>query len=171
MATTLIAAHMEGHLRGMAVLPSHLGAGVAGQLLTTAERELRDQQCVRITLDTTEPLRRAVRFYEKHGYRPSGRVTDFFGTQLVEYEKTLTRAVYKLVARGRRTPLQQATIKRLNSPSVLLRPCDTCSFARCFGICRYQYSLKPRVQSLRPARPRVRICPRIPRRCLPGRIA
>jgi GNAT superfamily N-acetyltransferase len=85
-----VTAPLEGHLRGMAVLPTHLGAGVAGQLLTTAERELRAQRCVRITLDTTEPLRRAVRFYEKRGYRPSGRVTDFFGMALFEYEKRLT---------------------------------------------------------------------------------
>jgi ribosomal protein S18 acetylase RimI-like enzyme len=82
-------AHSEGHLRGLAVLPTHQGAGVASQLLTVAERELRDQRCVRITLDTTEPLQRAIRFYEKHGYRPSGRVADFFGIPLFEYEKAM----------------------------------------------------------------------------------
>jgi putative acetyltransferase len=80
----------EGHLRGMAVLPAYTGVGVADQLLTRAERELQDQRCVRITLDTTAPLRRAIRFYEKHGYRPSGRVGDFFGMRLFEYEKTVT---------------------------------------------------------------------------------
>jgi ribosomal protein S18 acetylase RimI-like enzyme len=85
-----MAADSEGHLRGMAVLPAHVGTGVASLLLTAAERELRDQQCVHITLDTTEPLRRAIGFYEKHGYRPSGRVTDFFGMPLFEYEKALT---------------------------------------------------------------------------------
>jgi GNAT superfamily N-acetyltransferase len=80
----------EGHLRGMAVLPAHAGTGVAHQLLESAERELRDRGCSRISLDTTEPLRRAIRFYERHGFRPSGRVSDFFGMPLFEYGKELT---------------------------------------------------------------------------------
>jgi len=54
-----------------------------------AEAHLRQQGCARITLDTTEPLRRAMRFYEKHGYRPSGRITDFFGMPLHEYVKAI----------------------------------------------------------------------------------
>jgi ribosomal protein S18 acetylase RimI-like enzyme len=79
----------EGHLRGMAVLPSCQGAGVAQQLLERAEAELGARKCIRITLDTTEPLKRAIRFYERNGFRPSGRVTDFFGMPLFEYVKNL----------------------------------------------------------------------------------
>jgi N-acetylglutamate synthase-like GNAT family acetyltransferase len=79
----------EGHLRGMAVLNSCLGSGVAQQLLETAEAELRAQKCIRITLDTTEPLSRAINFYRRNGFRPSGRVTDFFGMPLYEYVKDL----------------------------------------------------------------------------------
>jgi hypothetical protein len=55
--------------------------------------------------------------------------------------------------------------------SVLWRPCDTCSSARCFVFCRYQYSLKPRVHSLSLAKPGVRIFPRTPRWCLTGQNA
>ena len=73
----------------MAVLPAWQGAGVAALLLDAAERELRAQHCSRVTLDTTEPLQRATRFYEKHGYRASGRVSDFFGMPLYEYAKVL----------------------------------------------------------------------------------
>jgi GNAT superfamily N-acetyltransferase len=79
----------EGHLRGMAVLPPWQGRGVAADLLTAAEAELRHQHCARITLDTTEPLDRAMRFYEKYGYRRSGKVTDFFGMPLFEYAKII----------------------------------------------------------------------------------
>lgn len=79
----------EGHLRGMGVFPNWLGKGVAGELLRAAEEELRAKNCKRVTLDTTEPLRRAMRFYEKHGYRRSGRVSDFFGMPLHEYAKPL----------------------------------------------------------------------------------
>jgi hypothetical protein len=42
-----------------------------------------------VTLDTTEPLHKAMRFYGKHGYVPSGRATDFFGMPLHEYVKLL----------------------------------------------------------------------------------
>ena len=79
----------EGHIRGMAVLPQWQGAGVAGQLLQAVEDELRSQGCRRITLDTTQPLERAMRFYQKSGYRRSGKVSDFFGMPLFEYVKPL----------------------------------------------------------------------------------
>ena len=77
----------EGHLRGMAVLPEHQATGIADRLLEHAEGELAEQCCSRITLDTTEPLQRAMRFYERHGYERSGKVGDFFGMPLIEYEK------------------------------------------------------------------------------------
>ena len=79
----------EGHLRGMAVLPDWQGRGLASRLLLAAETELAKGVCTRITLDTTEPLERAMHFYEKHGYRRSGKVTDFFRMPLHEYSKNL----------------------------------------------------------------------------------
>jgi ribosomal protein S18 acetylase RimI-like enzyme len=79
----------EGHLRGMAVLPDWQGTGVASALLSTAETELEKRGAAFITLDTTEPLARAIRFYQRHGYSPSGRVTSFFGMPLYEYRKGL----------------------------------------------------------------------------------
>jgi ribosomal-protein-alanine N-acetyltransferase len=89
-----IASHVtltgEGHVRGMAVLPDWQGLGIADQLLNAAERDVREHGCARISLDTTEPLQRAVRFYERHGFRASGRVSDFFGMQLFEYVKELS---------------------------------------------------------------------------------
>jgi N-acetylglutamate synthase-like GNAT family acetyltransferase len=79
----------EGHLRGMAVLPDWQGSGVASALLEAAEAEIRSQRCKRVTLDTTEPLARAMRFYARHGFRLSGRVSDFFGMPLHEWVKFL----------------------------------------------------------------------------------
>jgi ribosomal protein S18 acetylase RimI-like enzyme len=80
----------EGHIRGMAVLPSTQSSGVARQLLNTVEAKLRAERCLRITLDTTAPLIRAIHFYERNGFRRSGRVTDFFGMDLVEFVKPLS---------------------------------------------------------------------------------
>jgi GNAT superfamily N-acetyltransferase len=78
-----------GHLRGMAVLPDWHGRGVAEQLLKVVERDLRRLGCSRLSLDTTPPLRRAVSFYEKSGFRLSGKVTAYFGMALREYVKRL----------------------------------------------------------------------------------
>jgi GNAT superfamily N-acetyltransferase len=83
------AAENEGHLRGMAVLPQLRGGGLAQQLLERAEHWVRQHGCTRITLDTTEPLKRAMRFYERNGFRPSGKVQDFFGMPLIEYAKAV----------------------------------------------------------------------------------
>jgi GNAT superfamily N-acetyltransferase len=79
----------DGHLRGMAVLSAWQGSGLAAELLRHAEAALRRQGCTRVTLDTTQPQQRAMRFYEKHGYRRSGKVSDLFGMPMIEYEKTL----------------------------------------------------------------------------------
>jgi GNAT superfamily N-acetyltransferase len=79
----------EGHLRGMAVLPQHQATGVADRILEHVEAELARLNCSRITLDTTKPLQRAMRFYERHGYQRSGKISDFFGMPLIEYVKEL----------------------------------------------------------------------------------
>lgn len=79
----------EGHLRGMAVHPRSQGGGIAGHLLTAAERDLRERGCRRATLDVTIPLKRARAFYRRRGYEPTGVVTDFFGMKLLEYAKSL----------------------------------------------------------------------------------
>jgi ribosomal protein S18 acetylase RimI-like enzyme len=79
----------EGHLRGMAVRPSWQGRGVAEELLAAAEAELRRAGCCRVSLDTTRPLGRAIRFYEARGFRATGTVSDFFGMELFGYAKGL----------------------------------------------------------------------------------
>ena len=79
----------EGHIRGMAVRPEYLGTDVARSLLGAVETALRDRGCSLLTLDTTAPLERAIRFYERNGFRRSGTVRDFFGMPLLEYTKRL----------------------------------------------------------------------------------
>ena len=79
----------EGYLRGMAVLPAWQGKGVAQQLLQAAEAHIRSHGCSRVGLDTTDPLERAIHFYEKQGYRRTGNIEDFFGMPLHEFVKDL----------------------------------------------------------------------------------
>jgi N-acetylglutamate synthase-like GNAT family acetyltransferase len=80
---------VRGHLRGMAVRPEWHGSGVSACLLRKAEEELRKAGCTTITLNTTEPLKRASHFYEKYGFRPTGKVGSFFGMSLFEYSKAV----------------------------------------------------------------------------------
>lgn len=80
----------EGHLRGMAVRPDWQGSRAARALLDGALDHLRSIGCRRVTLDTTLPLVRATRFYEKNGFRKSGKITDFFGMPLAEYFRDLS---------------------------------------------------------------------------------
>lgn len=82
-----------GHLRGMAVLPEHEGRGYAAALLAQAEEDLARAGCQRVTLDTTAPLTRAIAFYTRHGYRPTGVVSDFFGMPLFEYARTISAII------------------------------------------------------------------------------
>jgi ribosomal protein S18 acetylase RimI-like enzyme len=70
-------------------LPQLQGSGIASRLLVTIEDYLRAQGCRRVTLDTTPPLQRAIRFYESQGYRLSGVTAGFFGMSLHEYAKEL----------------------------------------------------------------------------------
>src|SRR2546428_10290065 len=79
----------EGHLRGMAVHPEWQGSGVSTCLLERAEDELRKAGCGTVTLDTTEPLNRAIRFYEKNVFQRTGKIGLFFGMPLFEYSKSL----------------------------------------------------------------------------------
>ena len=42
-----------------------------------------------MTLSSVAPLQRAIAFYERRGFRPTGNARDFFGMCLVEYAMPL----------------------------------------------------------------------------------
>jgi ribosomal protein S18 acetylase RimI-like enzyme len=73
------------HLRGMAVLPRAQGSRVAQRLLEAILAELSRTGFRRVTLNTTAPLHRAISFYERNGFRRTGRVSDFSGMELTEW--------------------------------------------------------------------------------------
>lgn len=96
ISCNMISTH-EGHLRGMAVLPEWQGSLAASKLLARGEQELREAGCSIVTLDTTQPLQRAIRFYEKNGFHRTGRIADFFGMPLFEYQKTISLSAKPLL--------------------------------------------------------------------------
>jgi len=79
----------QGFLRGMAVVPQWQGKGVAQQLLQAVEEDIRTHGCSHAALDTTDPLERAIHFYEKQGYRRTGYIEDFRSMPLHEFVKEL----------------------------------------------------------------------------------
>jgi ribosomal protein S18 acetylase RimI-like enzyme len=80
----------EGHIRGMAVVPKWQGKnGPASFLLKEVENEAFLMGCSVLTLDTTEVLKRAQCFYQKHGFRKTGKTGDFYGSLIYEYAKKI----------------------------------------------------------------------------------
>lgn len=78
------------YIRGMAVLPVARGKRIGELLLTHVEQFAAKKEFRRMLLSTTPFLHRAIRLYERFGYR---RTTDgphdLFGTPLFAMEKIL----------------------------------------------------------------------------------
>lgn len=82
----------ELYVRSMAVVPSARGRRVGELLLGRVEEFALAHGHTRLTLTTTPFLSRAIRLYERAGFRPSGRgPLELFGTPLFEMSKDLTR--------------------------------------------------------------------------------
>jgi len=80
----------EIYLRGMAVLPSAQGGGVATKLLAVVTQFAVDQGASLLTLSTTPFLESAIRLYEQHGFAASDHRLDLFGTPLIRMVKRLS---------------------------------------------------------------------------------
>ena len=78
------------YVRGVAVVPSLRGLGIAGLLMGHIESFARQQGCRRLFLTTTPFLTGAIRLYQRLGFvtNPSG-AADLFGTPLLKMEKEL----------------------------------------------------------------------------------
>jgi GNAT superfamily N-acetyltransferase len=80
----------EGHIRGMAVIPERQGKNSpAVKLLEKVEKRARAEGCSFLTLDTTKILIRAHKFYEKNRFTRTGKIGDFFGSEIIEYGKKI----------------------------------------------------------------------------------
>lgn len=82
--------NQEAHIRRMAVYPNWQGkCSLASVLLQKVEKDARFEEYNFITLDTTEILKRAQKFYKKHGYIETGKTGDFFGSTIYEFTKEI----------------------------------------------------------------------------------
>jgi putative acetyltransferase len=78
------------YVRSMAVLPAARGHDIGGALLGAVERFAQEHGCTRLLLSTTPFLARAIRLYERAGFRRSeDGPRDLFGTPLFTMIKDL----------------------------------------------------------------------------------
>jgi putative acetyltransferase len=78
------------YIRGMAILPAERGQRIGELLVYEIARFARARSCERLLLSTTPFLTRAIRLYERVGFRiVSEGPRDLFGTSLFTMEKNL----------------------------------------------------------------------------------
>ena len=78
------------YIRGMAILPVERGQRIGEMLLHEIERFAHARSCERLLLSTTPFLARAIRLYERVGFRiVSEGPRDLFGTSLFTMAKNL----------------------------------------------------------------------------------
>ena len=78
------------YIRGMAVLPAARGLRLGELLLNQVDEFARRQNCKRLMLSTTPFLLRAIRLYERAGFKRTDDCPhDLFGTPLFTMTKNL----------------------------------------------------------------------------------
>jgi N-acetylglutamate synthase-like GNAT family acetyltransferase len=75
------------YLQSMAILPRFQRVGIGRLLLEKIEGLAREKGCNRIYFECFEPLRNSIEFYEKQGYRRTGKTIPFYGVTFYEMEK------------------------------------------------------------------------------------
>lgn len=105
-------------LYSIAVSSAHAGAGVGKQLLETAERLAFEHDRLILRLEVREDNLRAIRVYEKNGYRRIGREEDY-------YEDHAPALRYERMLRGNiafvtRVPFYEQTADFTCGPACLL---------------------------------------------------
>ncbi|HEV7892683.1 MAG TPA: GNAT family N-acetyltransferase [Pyrinomonadaceae bacterium] len=76
------------YVRGMGLAPAARGRGIGELLLRRVECFASEHGFVRLFLSTTPFLSRAIRLYERHGFKRTGEGPDnLFGTPLFTMEK------------------------------------------------------------------------------------
>ena len=88
---SVVAKPESPYICGMAVLPRARGERIGALLLTQIEAFARTEGCSRLFLSTTPFLDRAIRLYERFGFRRSSAGPhELFGTPLFTMERQLS---------------------------------------------------------------------------------
>ena len=77
------------HIRSMAVHPNNQKKGVGSFILKEIEEMAKEKNIKSISLDTSKPLKIAIKFYKKFGFRFTGVKHNFYGIEIYEMIKTI----------------------------------------------------------------------------------
>jgi ribosomal protein S18 acetylase RimI-like enzyme len=77
------------YIRSMAVEPDYQNKGVGLFILENIFDIAKNENIKKISLESFKPLKKAVRFYEKHGFKKTGIIKDLYGNEIFEMIKIL----------------------------------------------------------------------------------
>ena len=78
------------YLFSMAVDPLYQTIGVGTLLMNEIKTRALDMGCKCIFLETYHRLKKAIKFYNKHGFRRTGNTRDYYGITVFEMKKGST---------------------------------------------------------------------------------
>ena len=95
VGTVTIHVEAEGELRvgSMAVKPTFQGQGIGCELPGEIERLAREKSCPMISLESFEPLTKAITLYERFGFERTGKERPYHGITIFEMRKGETPRV------------------------------------------------------------------------------
>jgi len=76
------------YIRSMAVLPDFQRSGIGRFILENINNIAREYKIEKLVLESSSPLKNALNFYEKHGFKKTGVNRDFYGVQIYEMIRT-----------------------------------------------------------------------------------
>jgi ribosomal-protein-alanine acetyltransferase len=106
-------------LYSLAVAPDWQGKGIGRALIRATEEHAIAHGCVSIRLEVRADGARARALYESQGYRPIGKVDDYYedGMQAIRYEKRLMPQLKPALAK---VPFYEQTLEFTCGPSALM---------------------------------------------------
>jgi len=70
------------HISSMAVKPDYQGKGVGLQILREINELAIRKKCKTISLECFYPLRKAIKLYEKFGFKKTGKIRNYYGIKI-----------------------------------------------------------------------------------------
>jgi len=83
------------YIRSMAVKPDTQGKGIGRCILEEIQEIAVQRQCKTISLECYEPLKNAVRLYERFGFRRTGEKRAYHGVEIFEMKKETKQGLIK----------------------------------------------------------------------------
>jgi GNAT superfamily N-acetyltransferase len=79
------------YLQSMAVRPGLQREGIGMLILEAIEKHAKEVGVTELSLECYEPLTKAIRIYEKFGFRRTGRRRQYYGITIFEMKKNIRR--------------------------------------------------------------------------------